>query len=199
VVPLEIDSSDEDLGKYSPATPEHEEVEEDPPQLVTRPILRSPTRTVRMTASGNEPTPRRQISYAEEVQDDAGGRAPVKFEPPPGRKKLTGKRASRRPERLRPWERKFYDEDGNYRIKGYTPPGSYTPPEITGLTPPQEEPEWGEFFTLDDPPGEPAPIMRPRPDDFDEEVEVVYDETGQRVPIKERLGPRLTKSQRRKR
>jgi hypothetical protein len=40
--------------------------------------------------------------------------------------------------------------------------------------------------------------MRPRPDDFDDEVEVVYDDTGQRVPVKERLGPCLTKSQRRK-
>jgi hypothetical protein len=48
-------------------------------------------------------------------------------------------------------------------------------------------------------PGEPAPIMRPRPHNFDNEVELVYDETGQRVPVKERLGPRLTNSQRRKR
>jgi hypothetical protein len=51
-----------------------------------------------------------------------------------------------------PWERRFYDEARNYGFKGYTPPGSYKPPEITGLTPPQEEPEWGDWITLDDPP-----------------------------------------------
>jgi hypothetical protein len=41
--------------------------------------------------------------------------------------------------------------------------------------------------------------MRPRPDDFDDEVEVVHDEVGQCIPVIERLGPRLTKSQKRKR
>ncbi len=129
VVPLEIDSSDEDLEKYSPGTPDNEIVEEEPPQRIVRPILRSPSRTVRIAAPGDEPSPRRRLSYAEEVLDNAGGRAPVNFEPPPGRKKLTSKRVSRRLDRMPPWERRFYDVAKNYRVKGYTPPGSYKPPE----------------------------------------------------------------------
>jgi hypothetical protein len=40
------------------------------------------------------------------------------------------------------WERRRYDEKGRFQpLRGYTPPGSYKPPEITGLTPPTESRE----------------------------------------------------------
>jgi hypothetical protein len=45
VIQLEIDSSDEDLGKYSPASEVHEE-EEDVPPIAPKPILKPPSRTI---------------------------------------------------------------------------------------------------------------------------------------------------------
>jgi hypothetical protein len=143
------------------------------------------------------PPRERRLSYALETRDDTGRVSPVRFAPPPGRKKLKSHRLQRL-DQMPQWERRHYDERGQYQPpRGYTPPGSYTPPEITGLTPPTESPE--EWFTLDpDVPDTREPVHRPRPDDFDEEVEVVHDEEGRRIPVIERLGPRLSKSQKRK-
>ncbi len=87
------------------------------------------------------------------------------------------------------WERRHYDERGQFQPpRGYTPPGSYTPPEITGLTPSTESPE--EWFTLNpDVPDTREPVMRPRPDDFDDEVEVVHDEEGRRIRLSSASDP----------
>jgi hypothetical protein len=198
VVQLEIDSSDEDLGKYSPASEEPEDEEEIPPPVVPRPILKPPSRTVVIRPEDNAPPRERRVSYALETRDDTGRVSPLRLAPPPGRKKLKSHRLQRL-DQMPQWERRHYDDRGQYQPpRGYTPPGSYTPPEITGLTPPTESPE--EWFTLDpDVPDTREPVHRPRPDDFDEEVEVVHDEEGRRIPVLERLGPRLSKSQKRKR
>jgi hypothetical protein len=197
VIQLEIDSSDEDLGKYSPASEEHEN-EEDVPPIAPKPILKPPSRTVVIQPDDGAPPPGRRLSYAAETRDDSGRVSPVKFAPPPGRKKLKSYRMQRIAN-MPAWERRQYDEKGRFQPpRGYTPPGSYKPPEITSLTPPTKSRE--EWFTLDpDVPDTREPVMRPRPDDFDDEVEVVHDEGGRRIPVIERLGPCLTKSQKRKR
>jgi hypothetical protein len=192
VIQLEIDSSDEDLGKYSPASEEPEDEEDVPPPVAPKPILKPPSRTVVIRPEDGAPPPRKRLSYAPETRDDTGRVSPVRFAPPPGRKKLKARRLQRIAQ-MPQWERRHYDERGQFQ----PPPGSYTPPEITGLTPPTESRE--EWFTLDpDVPDTREPVMRPRPDDFDDEVEVVHDEAGRRIPVIKRLGPRLSKSQKRK-
>ncbi len=135
VIQLEIDSSDEELGKYSPASEEHED-EEDVPPVAPKPILKPPSRTVVIRPDDGAPPPGRRLSYVAETRDDSGRMSPVKFAPPPGRKKLKSHRMQRIA-KMPPWERSWYDEKGQYRLpRGFIPPGSNKPPEITGLTPP---------------------------------------------------------------
>ena len=119
--------------------------------------------------------------FSEVVEDDAGVQAPVLFEPTTDRKAYAKKR-------------RHTESDSYQPPRGYTPPGSYVPPTITGLHPATMEDREGGRQQ----PQSSASVLPP-PDDYDDEVEVVYNEAGERIPVHMRLGPRLSKSQRKRR